>query len=127
MATSGRTAFIGRRTIGRPEDARSAAAIWSSGLSNTQTVHPTDGSVEVNSPALALFLPRAARYAGTMDTLPQKYDRLVAEGALRHDAAQVALLPEFERIRAALAEPVKTEWAAEIGATSILEAINAIK
>ena len=42
-----------------------------------------------------------------METLPQRYERLVAEGALTHDAAQQAVLPEFERIRAGLAEAPK--------------------
>ncbi|SPF79602.1 cell division protein ZapE [Pseudoprimorskyibacter insulae] len=42
-----------------------------------------------------------------MESLPQIYARLVADGALTPDPAQEAVLPEFERIRAALAEPVK--------------------
>jgi cell division protein ZapE len=37
-----------------------------------------------------------------METLRERYDRLVSEGALTRDAAQEAVLPEFERIRAAL-------------------------
>ncbi|MEQ9257534.1 MAG: cell division protein ZapE [Roseovarius sp.] len=45
-----------------------------------------------------------------METLPERYERLVAEGVLHRDSAQETLLPEFERIRAALAEPVKKGW-----------------
>ncbi|TNF18486.1 MAG: cell division protein ZapE [Rhodobacteraceae bacterium] len=42
-----------------------------------------------------------------METLPQIYAARVADGTLHHDAAQEAVLPEFERIRAALTIPVK--------------------
>jgi cell division protein ZapE len=42
-----------------------------------------------------------------MTTLPEIYAARVADGRLTRDAAQEAALPEFERIRAALAEPVK--------------------
>jgi cell division protein ZapE len=42
-----------------------------------------------------------------MTTLPDMYAARVADGRLTRDAAQEAALPEFERIRAALAEPVK--------------------
>jgi cell division protein ZapE len=42
-----------------------------------------------------------------MTTLPEIYATRVADGSLTRDAAQEAALPEFERIRAALAEPVK--------------------
>ena len=45
-----------------------------------------------------------------METLSQIYDRLVADGTLSHDAAQEAVLPEFERIRAGLAQPAKKGW-----------------
>ncbi len=45
-----------------------------------------------------------------METLIQRYDRLVDEGTLTRDPAQEAVLPEFERIRAELAEPVKKGW-----------------
>ncbi|QGX99834.1 cell division protein ZapE [Roseovarius faecimaris] len=45
-----------------------------------------------------------------MDTLPTLYARAVADGALTRDAAQEAVLPEFERIRAGLAAPVKSGW-----------------
>lgn len=45
-----------------------------------------------------------------METLREKYDRLVAEGVLTRDGAQEAVLPEFERIRAGLSEPVKKGW-----------------
>ena len=44
-----------------------------------------------------------------METLPQIYDRLVAEGTLSRDAAQDAILPEFERIRAGLVEAPKRD------------------
>lgn len=42
-----------------------------------------------------------------MTTLPDLYAAKVAEGALTPDPAQEAVLPEFERIRADLAKPVK--------------------
>ncbi|MEP4195108.1 MAG: cell division protein ZapE [Aliishimia sp.] len=42
-----------------------------------------------------------------MTDLIQTYTAMVAEGALTADSAQEAILPEFERIRAALAQPVK--------------------
>ena len=42
-----------------------------------------------------------------MESLPQIYERHVTEGALTRDSAQEAVLPEFERIRAGLAEPVR--------------------
>ena len=45
-----------------------------------------------------------------METLPQLYDRLTASGELTPDPAQLAALPEFERIRAALDTPAKTGW-----------------
>lgn len=45
-----------------------------------------------------------------MEMLHDRYARLVAAGELSPDPAQEAVLPEFERIRAALAEPVKKGW-----------------
>lgn len=42
-----------------------------------------------------------------MTSLITEYKALIADGTLEHDPAQDAVLPEFERIRAALAEPVK--------------------
>ncbi|SLN33906.1 AFG1-like ATPase [Roseovarius gaetbuli] len=45
-----------------------------------------------------------------METLPELYARLVAEGELTRDAAQEASLPEFERIRHALAEQPRKGW-----------------
>jgi len=42
-----------------------------------------------------------------MKTLPQIYEARVAAGSLNADDAQLDILPEFERIRAALAAPVK--------------------
>ena len=42
-----------------------------------------------------------------------EYAARVADGTLRADAAQEAALPELERIRAALAEPVKRGWFAK--------------
>ena len=45
-----------------------------------------------------------------METLPDLYDRLIAEGALTRDDAQEAVLPEFERIRAVLAETPRKGW-----------------
>ena len=45
-----------------------------------------------------------------METLIERYDRLVAEGVLTPDPVQQDVLPEFERVRADLAKPVKTGW-----------------
>ncbi|MEQ8901030.1 MAG: cell division protein ZapE [Roseovarius sp.] len=45
-----------------------------------------------------------------METLPQLYDRLVSEGELTRDDAQEAVLPEFERIRATLADAPRKGW-----------------
>ena len=42
-----------------------------------------------------------------MADMIQKYDELVAQGTLRPDPAQKALMPEFERIRTGLANPAK--------------------
>ncbi|XDA98541.1 cell division protein ZapE [Sulfitobacter sp. LCG007] len=42
-----------------------------------------------------------------MESLQEIYDRETESGRLRDDPAQRAVLPEFERIRAALAKPVK--------------------
>ena len=42
-----------------------------------------------------------------MTDLMTEYQALVASGSLKADAAQEAVLPEFERIRTALAEPIK--------------------
>jgi len=42
-----------------------------------------------------------------MEPLADLYAREIAEGRLRHDAAQEAALPEFERLRAELSAPVK--------------------
>jgi cell division protein ZapE len=45
-----------------------------------------------------------------METLPDLYARLVADGKLTPDPAQEALLPEFERIRLALDEAPRKGW-----------------
>ena len=42
-----------------------------------------------------------------MTSLRQTYDRLTSEGALTSDAAQEAVLPQFDRIREGLLQPVK--------------------
>ena len=42
-----------------------------------------------------------------MPSLRDTYDRLIADGTLQSDPAQEAVLPEFDRIRAALLAPVK--------------------
>ncbi|MGB3245709.1 MAG: cell division protein ZapE, partial [Sulfitobacter sp.] len=43
-----------------------------------------------------------------MSSLRETYNRLIAEGKLRADPAQQAIMPEFDRIREALLQPVKT-------------------
>ena len=45
-----------------------------------------------------------------METLPERYARLVAAGELTADPAQEAVLPEFERIREAVEQPVRKGW-----------------
>ena len=45
-----------------------------------------------------------------MATLRETYDRLIREGTLTSDPAQEAVLPEFDRIRDALLQPVKKGW-----------------
>ncbi|MBO6898222.1 MAG: AFG1 family ATPase [Shimia sp.] len=45
-----------------------------------------------------------------MESLPEIYAARVADGPLHADDAQVAVLPEFERIRSDLAKPVKKSW-----------------
>lgn len=42
-----------------------------------------------------------------MTSLRETYDRLISEGKLQSDPAQEAVLPEFDRIREALLQPVK--------------------
>ncbi|EAQ23410.1 cell division protein ZapE [Roseovarius sp. 217] len=45
-----------------------------------------------------------------MESLPDLYARLVADGTLTRDPAQEALLPEFERMRVAVAELPRKGW-----------------
>jgi cell division protein ZapE len=42
-----------------------------------------------------------------MTSMRAQYDQMIADGTLRPDAAQEALMPEFDRIRDALSAPVK--------------------
>ena len=42
-----------------------------------------------------------------MTSLQEIYTRGIADGTLRHDAAQEAVLDEFERIRDAVSQPVR--------------------
>lgn len=49
-------------------------------------------------------MPRA------MDTLPDLYQRLVADGTLTPDPVQEAVLPEFERIRVGLNDRLHSGW-----------------
>ena len=42
-----------------------------------------------------------------MTSLSTLYDQMITDGTLRPDPAQVAVLPEFDRIREALLQPVK--------------------
>jgi cell division protein ZapE len=55
----------------------------------------------------ALFNRRAGRYGGVMTEVAALYAARLAEGALDPDPAQAAVMPEFERIRAGLAQPVR--------------------
>jgi len=48
-----------------------------------------------------------ARYPTPM-TVTDAYDTAVRAGTLHYDAAQIGVLPELDRVRAALAEPIKT-------------------
>ena len=41
-----------------------------------------------------------------MTSLSTLYDQMITDGTLRPDPAQVAVLPEFDRIREALLQPV---------------------
>jgi cell division protein ZapE len=50
----------------------------------------------------------AHREGGAMGALEKLYEARIAEGHLADDPVQRAVFPEFERIRAALAEPRKT-------------------
>lgn len=61
-----------------------------------QDVAPDELSIEP--------LPRIQHFM----TIHDAYDSAVAEGRLTHDPAQVAVLPELERIRTALAEPARS-------------------
>ncbi|WP_294222489.1 cell division protein ZapE [uncultured Shimia sp.] len=45
-----------------------------------------------------------------MDSLPEIYAARVADGTLHADDAQVAVLPELERIRVAVSKPVPKKW-----------------
>ncbi len=45
-----------------------------------------------------------------MTTLPEIYTAQIADGSLQADDAQTAVLPEFERIRDELSQPVKKSW-----------------
>lgn len=64
----------------------------------------------VPSAGFELPSPRIPRYAQPMTSLPDIYDAKVAAGELQPDDAQIAVLPEFERIRAALCQPVKRNF-----------------
>lgn len=59
---------------------------------------------------LDLLELRHASYDVDMTDLTALYRELIASGALNADPAQEAVLPQFERIRAALSEPVKSGW-----------------
>ncbi|GHG81777.1 cell division protein ZapE [Pseudodonghicola xiamenensis] len=54
-----------------------------------------------------LFNAALPRYGSRMSDIFALYNARITEGALHRDSAQEAVLPEFERIRAALAKPVK--------------------
>ena len=54
-----------------------------------------------------LFNPDPQLYACLMTSLRQTFDQLIADGTLKRDPAQDAVLPEFDRIREALLQPVK--------------------
>ena len=45
-----------------------------------------------------------------METVVERYERLIADGSLTRDPAQAAVLPHFERIRQEISKPVKKRW-----------------
>lgn len=51
-----------------------------------------------------------AEYAHCMESLSDIYNARCNDGTYHHDLAQEEVLPEFDRIRLALAEPVKKGW-----------------
>ncbi len=55
----------------------------------------------------ALFIPRCPRYGKAMSSVSDLYAARVADGSLTPDPVQEAVMPELERIAAALAVPVK--------------------
>lgn len=65
----------------------------------------SDGDVRADT--ALLFNRDGARYGCVMSDVMTLYQSRIADGSLRPDPAQEAVLPEFERIRAALATPVK--------------------
>lgn len=56
---------------------------------------------------MSLSMSAMARYACEMSRIKDIYDARIADGSLRPDPVQEAVIPEFERISAALAAPVK--------------------
>ena len=42
-----------------------------------------------------------------MTSISTLYDQMITDGTLRPDAAQKAIMPEFDRIREALSQPIK--------------------
>ncbi len=57
-----------------------------------------------------LFSGCGLRYPILMETLIERYERLVNDGELTRDDAQECVLPLFERVRSELSEPVKKGW-----------------
>lgn len=55
----------------------------------------------------ALFIKNGPRYPGFMTRVQDHFAARIAEGLLQSDPAQEAVLPEFERMRSALAQPVR--------------------
>ncbi len=66
---------------------------------NLASENVMDGAKRLLSKAIA------PRYGCAMTEVTELYAARVAEGALHHDAAQEAVLPEFERIRAGVSNP----------------------
>lgn len=62
---------------------------------------------------VAPFVRALGAVSGGMTRVQDRYDEWIAAGQVQPDPAQLAALPEFERIRAALAAPAPRGWFAK--------------